>query len=300
MAAVWRRHVGRNINRVYIRILTSHNANAVRDEANPKTAWKNRRDRVKALLLKIDADIICLQELRILDITPETWLAEFTDYRFDIVYCNATKLGFARAILYKLDKLMPVDRTCIWLSDSPDSPSDFVDSQGKQGYGSVLQGIHFLRVHDGKVDPNSPIRVYNAHLGMDELVKTQSCALLAAFGDRTRPRILAGDFNFFADKDGRSQYETLAKNWDNLAIGRITSQSGLAIQGTFVGYEADAFKASQPVNFGVLDHIFTCGFEGSDARVHTETMLQVEPNELTERDSLPSDHLPLSVIVEEL
>ena len=287
-----------------LKIVTYNVNNSVRDEANPLTRWSNRRERVKRLLLKIDADIICLQELRVLDSTPEAWLSEFEGYRFDIVYCNATKLGFARAILYKIDRFMPIARQSSWLSETPEVPSDFVDSQGKQGFGAVVQAVQFLYASEGKVDPRRAFWVFNTHLGMDELVKTQSCVLLGSIGQRLktleRPGILAGDFNFFFDMNGREQFHNMLNQWDDLAVGRIASL-GRPIEGTFVGYEADTHRSALPVNdivFGKLDHIFGLGFESHGARVHTETMLEPEPQELTERDSLPSDHLPLSIIVQ--
>ena len=37
---------------------------AMREESHPETKWTNRNERIAQLILKIDADIVCLQELR--------------------------------------------------------------------------------------------------------------------------------------------------------------------------------------------------------------------------------------------
>ncbi len=136
--------------------------------------------------------------------------------------------------------------------------------------------------------------------------------------------IVAGDFNFFPDRDGGKQRAILTDFqlasfplWD--VGGKMwseTSQTARPIEGTFVGYDHDEFKCkdlSQPSSR--LDHIFLKGdvMVASHLKLCTETMVQhlgemlylmvfctqkqvvPEPPELSCRDLLPSDHLALLV-----
>ena len=46
------------------RVLTYNVDQAVREEAYIETRWNNRYKRIQALIHDIDADVVCLQELR--------------------------------------------------------------------------------------------------------------------------------------------------------------------------------------------------------------------------------------------
>ena len=118
--------------------------------------------------------------------------------------------------------------------------------------------------------------------------------------------IVAGDFNFFPDRDGGKQRAILTHSnmlaitlWDvGGKMWNETSQTSRPLEGTFVGYDHDEFKCkdlSQPSSR--LDHIFLKGdvMVASHLKLCTETMLVPEPPELSCRDLLPSDHLALLV-----
>ena len=271
---------------------------AVREEAFEKTKWVNRSCRVKALIKEVDADIVCLQEFRLLpgvDEMPEQFLASFR-YRFVIDYRNASPMAFGQAILYDPKKFYALKTVKKWLSATPDVISDIC------GHGSIVSGVQFCRVHDGKVISDAaPFWVFNTHFGLQEELKTQSCHVILKIVEELVPEdqcaLICGDFNFFPDRDGNKQREILTAKWTD--FGNAVTLSGKPLEGTFVGYEHDEFKADLNNMVSRLDHVFGCGHIGTftlakNPVLYTKTMLEVEPEELTTRD-YPSDHLPLVV-----
>lgn len=152
-------------------------------------------------------------------------------------------------------------------------------------------------VHEEKIVKNaSPFWVFNVHFGLDEDVKTKSCLKLLQIINEVagnEPYIVCGDFNFFPDKDGNIQRAVLTAIMKDLGHGALTL-AGKLVEGTFIGYEHDQFKADLNNMTSRLDHIFsskTVERIGS-AILYTKTMLDNEPQELTTRD-YPSDHLPI-------
>lgn len=111
--------------------------------------------------------------------------------------------------------------------------------------------------------------------------------------------LVTGDFNFFPQLGGPKQRAILTSaGCQDLGKGARTL-GGKEIEGTFVGYEHDEFKADLKNINSRLDHIFSSGgFSGSSPTLYTRTMLEHEPEELTTRD-YPSDHLPLVINIEQ-
>jgi endonuclease/exonuclease/phosphatase family metal-dependent hydrolase len=67
------------------------------------------------------------------------------------------------------------------------------------------------------------------------------------------------------------------------------------VEGTFVGYDHDEFKADLSNMVGRLDHVFTSqSVSGFDPTLIDMTMLDPEPPRGTTRD-YPSDHWPLCI-----
>lgn len=294
--------------KTHLKVLQYNIDNAVREEKYEHTKWMNRKDRVVKLINSIDADIVCLQELRKLDgaISINQFLAAFEKYDFKVEYRNASKYSFGNAILYKPDKVYPVQTVKKWLSTDVKNPNDI-----PKGFGYIVLGVQFMPVNDEKIIFNAkPFWVFTTHLGLDEQLKADSCNQLNEIitdliGQSQQPFILTGDFNFFPDKDGAKQRTVLTDGplrMQDLGKESITSQLRVKLEGTFIGYEHDDFKAdisSFDKIISRLDHIFASSDVEQKGPVilDTRTMLEVETDpskELTDRN-LPSDHLPLLV-----
>lgn len=278
-----------------LKFLTWNVDQAVREEKYEKTKWMNRKDRVVSLIKETGADIINLQEMRKLSgaISTNRFLAEFDDYFYEVGYRNPSELAFGQAILYRPSKVYPVKVVKKWLSSTPD---DLSDNSG--GFGYIVLGIKFVPVHQGKVVVNAkPFWVFNTHFGLDEEVKTQSChtlkEIIAKETGGTEQFVLSGDFNFFPDKSAAQQRQIM-RSFQDLGAGAKTL-SGRAVEGTFIGYEHDEFKADLNSMISRLDNIYaSSGITGTNPTLYTKTMLEVEPEELTTRD-YPSDHLPILI-----
>jgi len=253
-------------------------------------------------------------------------------YRFDIEDRNPEPRSFMHAILWDPTRFVALRKETRWLSDTPGVLSDSLTvPHDAKSPAYIVQCVMLAAVKDSKmaVDHRGmpcPFWVLNTHLGMDEQLKTESCkALLRIINDGgPAAYLLCGDFNFFPDKDAAKQRAILtdAGLIDlGAAYGMVTSQGKVPIEGTFIGYEHDDFKpADSKKPIGRLDNVFA-----SDARVQvqagtamtvwTETMRvrdalvdhpedercpveSDEPEEeLSDRNALPSDHLPISVDV---
>jgi endonuclease/exonuclease/phosphatase family metal-dependent hydrolase len=289
------------------KFLTYNIDQSVREEQFDQTKWMNRKDRVRNLIKEVDADIVCLQEMRQLSgaISTNKFLAEFDDYFYEVAYRNPSPLAFGQAILYKPNKFFPVKIVKKWLSDTPDIVSDtFLDTNGKTSFGYLLLGVQFVPVVNNKVviDPlhnaaKDPFWVFNTHFGLDEAVKTKSCHILKRVIEEIvqgQKFILSGDFNFFFDKEGNNQRIILTEKYQDLAKGAKTL-AGKTVEGTFIGYDHDEFKSDLNNMQSRLDHIFgSGGVIGTNATLYTKTMLISEPTELTTRN-YPSDHLPIVI-----
>jgi len=302
--------------------LMSYNVNnATADDAVAETAWTIRRNRVAALIHKVGADVVCLQELRNLgggNPTVEQFVASIRGgMRADIAYRNPKPKAFATTILWDATKLMALQPSRQWISDTPHMVSDSVTLPlGAPSTAYLVQGMQFVFIRDGKIVRDRlgkmhPFWVFNTHLGMDEGVKTRSCKVLMRNIKELvngAPFFVCGDFNTFPDQDAHVQRAVMHEHGlidfgGPDAGGMRTSRMGNEIRGTFVGYERDEHKAAVPRDtISRLDHVWA-----SDTRivprsvmaVWTNTMLGVEPEpELSNRNQLPSDHLPISILVQ--
>ena len=229
---------------------------SMREEKVDETKWVNRAPRIRALIHDMDADILCLQEFRRLPGVKESaeqFLASLDPYRFVIDYRNASPLAFGQAILYKPSKFFPLKTEKFWLSETPDEPSDTwsVLPGGTTGYGYIVHGILFQPVVPDVADKDTPklardrrrFWVFNVHLGLEEELKTKSCAALVAQISKItqEPFIVCGDFNLFPDKEADAQRRImLNEGWIDAGRGALTL-AGKVCEGTFIGYGLVAF-----------------------------------------------------------
>lgn len=286
-----------------------------REEQHENTKWINRMSFVRKMINKVGADIVCLQELREVANTPtdQQFLSGFEQYRFILQYRNPSfispnaplETSFAQAILYDFKKMFPLQSFQKWLSDTPDMVSDSWSANPSKARGATVLCVQFQLTDQGRIVKNrSPFWVFNVHFELSEPEKTKSCyKLLEIIKEvaKDQPYIVCGDFNFFPTNfiktaQGEQQRKILTDQMQDLGKGAVTSQKGKKLEGTFVGYEHDQFKAELNEVITRTDHIFASnGVEPvGNAILHTETMRDKEPEELTTRN-LPSDHLPLSV-----
>jgi len=282
-----------------LKFMTYNVDQAVREEKFENTKWINRMNRVKSLINEVDADIVCLQEMRKLPNSPSvnSWLGGFDKYYFEIGFRNASTLSFGQAILYKPDRFYAARTIKRWLSDTPAKISDTWAADSSKGFGYLVLLTQFLPVVNEKVVQNAQaFWIVNVHFGLDEEIKTKSChKLIEIVKDVCKDEtvIISGDFNFFPDKDGDKQRAILAEHFTDIGKDAKTL-GGKQIEGTFIGYEHDEFKSDLTNMKSRLDHIFGSKriLELSDPVLYTKTMLEQEPEELTTRD-YPSDHLPI-------
>jgi len=276
---------------------------AMREEKYPSTKWNNRVDRVEKLIREVNADIVCLQEMRKLPDAKKTvnqFLSSFENYYYDVGFRNSSLLSFGQAILYKPEKFYAKQTVKKWLSDTPDVVSDSfsTSSGGSCGFGYIVYGTQFQFVSNGKIVENlKPFWVFNTHFALDEEVKKQSCYKLleiAANVAQDEEYVICGDFNFFPDRDGELHRSIITSKLKDLGKNARTL-TNRHVEGTFVGYDHDEFKADLTNMVSRLDHVFSSqNVTGTNPTLYTKTMLEIEPEELTMRD-YPSDHLPVVV-----
>lgn len=274
---------------------------AMREEKFESTKWNSRVERIEKLILDTKADIICLQEMRRLPDAVKTvnqFLSSFEEYYFDIGYRNSNLLSFGQATLYNPNKFFAKQVVKKWLSDTPEIMSDTFSTSpaGSCGFAYLVLGTQFQFVFEGKVVENvKPFWVFNTHFALDEEVKRKSCiALLKIVKEIAKDEefVVSGDFNMFPDKEGALHRSIITKELQDLGKGALTL-GGKHVEGTFVGFEHDEFKADLSNMVSRLDNIFgSSHIVGTNPTLYTKTMLDVEPEELTTRD-YPSDHLPL-------
>ncbi len=218
----------------------------------------------------------------------------------ELAYRNSSQLSFGQAILFKRDKFYAQEKIKRWLSDTPECISDTwaEKKSGTTGFGYVVLGVKFIPVAEGKIVKGAkPFWVFNVHYGLEEDLKTKSCHKMVEIIDDVAgdlPFIIAGDFNFFPDRDGDKQRSILTEHFKDLGKGAKTFLGNRHVEGTFVGYEHDAFKADLKNMVSRLDHVFGSKSVNTKGHVilYAKTMLQNEPDEFTTR-SYPSDHIPL-------
>jgi endonuclease/exonuclease/phosphatase family metal-dependent hydrolase len=287
------------------KLMTYNVDQAMREEQYENTRWINRKDRIIKLISEVDADIVCLQEMRQLpdSISVNQFLASFEKYYCEVSYRNPSPMSFGNAILYNPSKFYPICSMKRWLSTTPELPSDDFSSKpaGSCGWGYILFGMKFVPVCNGKVITNAkPFWIFNTHFPLEECVKTKLAVVIKDIIKKEiadEDFILCGDFNFFPDRDGDKQRELILTHDYNIKdLGKgAKTLSGKYVEGTFVGYDHDEFKADLVNMISRLDHIFgSHNVSGKNCLLYAKTMFDTEPPELTTRN-FPSDHLPLVI-----
>jgi endonuclease/exonuclease/phosphatase family metal-dependent hydrolase len=127
---------------------------------------------------------------------------------------------------------------------------------------------------------NQDFHVLNTHFGIAEIEKSESASFLSTYlqGLKAQPFLCAGDYNFFDDKDGATQRQTLL----NVAQDVIYPLANAS--GTFMGYEWDSFHCPFD-KMSRLDHVF-----GHNIKVEKQARAYGDMQMVKER-VYPSDHM---------
>lgn len=262
--------------------------------------WQDREEKVVKIIKKINPDIMNLQELRALEgcTSNQKFLTQFEEYDFFRSGANPSPLALQQAIGWKTSKYFATEYLVRWLAPESKMPNDI----NPKGWGCV---VLFVKLHhhiNGKLSKNdTPFWIVNVHFPILEDDKNyclEPLTLLISEVCKGHPYILSGDFNTFMNLQGKQQIDYLSKNLPGFARNAtddmVFSQSSEKCTGTFIGTSYDKFKYEKH-NLSHLDHIFVShNFDDDSCIAHTETMEFNEPNELSKRDLLPSDHLPIS------
>ena len=313
-----------------VKVLTWNVNTDMRAEAGggeyEKFSWNNRKDSVVDTIVKSDADVVCLQEMReesISDLIGSSSLRE--RYNFDYAKTNGTGPAFYLAILHRKELLTCVEKQVYWMGDGG-CVQHFDSCSGSNGFGRIVLQVALKATPypDPKWSRTSEVgeqmnrlsfRVFCTHFGLGEKERLTEARVLGELVRGKSPCIVCGDFNSFPDANGGLQMHTICKE-GNLANAaeygaQIQTLSGVSIVGTQIPYAYDnMFKEKERVPFkkgaqgGRLDHIlyspdmFT---PNGSAKLLTykigggiaEAELLGHNPDLTVPPVFPSDHLPL-------
>lgn len=282
--------------------VASYNVNcAVEAEKHPALRFAARADALEATIRALDADIVCLQELRALPETesPERFLARFApDYRAVIDYRNTSALSFAQAILYRAARVTLFEHRVQWLFEEALDNGVLMHNTPLE---PVIPGVQYAEttvqlatfcVLDGFF---RRFTVGNTHFKLREDMKDVSARCCAALGRRDRSHlpyaeILCGDFNFFYDKNGQQQHDTIAETFIDVTAERVDDR-GEPASGEFNAYSYDSFIPEKP---SPLSAIWVAR-NSKVADKCTFRPARVVGAWWADRDALPSDHMPLYV-----
>lgn len=284
--------------------------------------WDARWPRLKRQINRLNASIICVEELRRnlgSTQTPEQAMAEMAQYKFELYYKHSGEMSFANGILWRPEVVYPIDRTSFWLSADSLISSDSWTLPADKARGTIVSCIEFVWLRDYRIVLNardmsafSPFWVCVTHFEpFYKPTKLESAKLVArviAPLARVTNVILAGDFNIFPDTEEELQLNRIITasgdliDTSNDCSVAVTSQSGTPIRTTFMGFAVDEHftqtlgAGPAALRPGCLDRIYVSRrwrMQGAMV-VHTETMQVPEPAECSVQ-LCPSDHLPISV-----
>lgn len=268
-----------------------------KDKAYEGLRFKDRLDKITAVIKTLSPDIIGLQEVR--DYEGGTVMADLWErlkplgYRIHGQEGNPHEFAVYNVIAYKTNKVWPKTITSWWNSDTPDESSC---SYGN-GWPRAVLGIEFcpvkqLTVHrqyqgTGKEtsfnrpapDNSLPsLFVINSHLGLgigtsdprEKVLSNQTTLekIKQFVGSKPMFVVSLGDFNSFPD--GKFYEEEMNIYKENGFVDGVTSsplqnQDGVRISGTFMGYSPDPFKCSEEKFGASLDHIWYRTFNKDDS-----------------------------------
>ena len=311
-----------------VRVAT-YNINYSRS-ADREWKWSNRKNRVFAQIAKIDADVLCLQEVvKSHDLDDRDDELSFDDIHKilgDLGYVTFSspyrtpKQGFELYLVTAVKKDL-LHRASVEYRGY--HFNDLFDDLEHLKLGS-FQAV-YLNFKNGK-----KVLIHNHHFPLDRTKRMVTSSLLYSLNEKMGKvfylekdheilRIHLGDFNSLPDVGGASQVELLVAlndlyNFDKSASlsskeNPIHGKKSLKTKFTFVGFPHDVDRAAaNGVSFtksrGFLDHIFLSDIDPyivGSLTVWNEFPIEVDYNYKHwqgggEKRTViyPSDHLPMS------
>ncbi len=247
-------------------IRNSHAADGV-------NAWDKRKDKLAALIKKVDPDILGTQEViynQLKDLN-----ARLKDYKsFGVGRDNGKHKGEHSAIFFKTDKYTQLDGGNFWLSKTPAIP-------GSKSWDAALTRIcTWVKLQEkstGKV-----LFVFNTHFDHKGVeARNHSAELIRHFVDSLAgelPVIVIGDFNS-TPKD--IAYQTMTRT-DGFRVGLSDSYTLGAPDYTDCGFNVSNTHCNR------IDYIFySKPYTKSNYTLYTDN----------NGTYYPSDHLTISVVL---
>lgn len=232
-------------------------------------AWDLRKDRLVALIADHAPDIIGTQEC--LDFQAAYLVEQLPGYAWIGQGRQEDGTGEMTAILYRKERLIPLESGHLWLSETPDVP-------GSKSWDSSLPRIAtWIKFHDRS--SGASFYAYNTHFDhRGEMARLESAKLIEA---RIRTRhaqdfvVLTGDFNAMA--------ETSAP-WTALTEGGLRDTWNVADEtrgeaNTWNGFATPPLAEARRIDWILV----TPGAH----------VLSFEVDARTEAGRFPSDHMPV-------
>ncbi|MEX0848767.1 MAG: endonuclease/exonuclease/phosphatase family protein [Candidatus Dependentiae bacterium] len=241
---------------------------------------EHRLSAILKIIKESNPNIICLQEVRSKVAETVAALLSANGYRTHYSSNNGGEMSLGLMTAYKPDLFLCESHKTQWFSETPNECS------GNEWYPwGRIYTIAKLRacLKGGMPDTSKDsLWIINTHLGLKEEEKEYSAKqLLAAMAVLNRA-VLVGDMNFFDDKQGLEQ----RKMYTDAGLLDLLAKK----VGTFSGYSYDGFIPKTKATLSKLDGAFTKGIKQVEATVLLYDELE---DDLSNRDEMPSDHLPI-------
>ena len=282
---------------------------AVITETKSELQFDKRSKEIYDTIMKAMPDIICLQELRLLDSmkNPMNFINLFTEtYGFEYGYRNAGPMSFGQYTLFKKTKFASIETKKLWLSSTPHTPSiSFDEIKDKDSLigkniktGSRILGVKLMLVENDKYVSNyEPFWIWNCHFPMDteewKNIATEKLYGIIKKEFRKQQFILCGDFNTYYDREGNTQRKNLSNNLTD-CLKEIRTLDDKIIGSTWLGWEYDSYHIKDKdieSNKGLVDGIYVT--DGIQKIGNVITLFKYNELLTNNRINLPSDHIPL-------
>lgn len=234
-------------------------------------AWEHRRDLVVETIRNAAPDVVGLQEC--LDFQVRYLVEKLPEYAWFGLGREADGTGEMTAVIYRSDRLLPVETSHHWLSETPAIP-------GSKSWDSSLTRIvsRATFFHTGE---KRPFVFYNTHFDhRGEEARQESARLLVKLMKKeSLPVVLTGDFNALGGN---------SKPWGILMEGGFLDAWDVAKEqqgpaNTWNGFEKPADDASKRIDWIVTS-------PGVEVSVCTTLDHQKDGH-------YPSDHFPVVAVL---
>jgi endonuclease/exonuclease/phosphatase family metal-dependent hydrolase len=235
------------------------NSGAVTD-----SSFSDRADAVFKMIISLNADVLCIQELRDQPGAPFLeFLARFASHGYGFVWVsrNPTPNAFTQAILYRRHKYYCMQQYTRWITHEgfPLYPED----NDPAGTAPVILGCLLAPTSgygkETKIDMGRCFAVFNIHMALSEESKNLYASKLRAAIDTMlgmgpdnsagiKPScvFVAGDANTFFDREGEDQLRAIHfDSFDTICLESLTTDFKEMPPGSNAPYRYQHFSAMQ-------------------------------------------------------